>query len=534
MNDFTAGAVLAKAEGAADAVDGVCRLEITIDDPLLVPELLAYAPGPERNQYALTALRIGVLALKQAQGRLDADVIRNEGDRLLQTLEQRLVHHQHTVHDQVAVTLREYFDPKSGRFNERVEQLVKSGGELERVLRSQIGTSDSELAKTLAAHVGEQSVLMKILRPGETEGILNSLSVAMKTALEAQRNAIVSEFSLDNGSGALARLVKELTDRHGELATGLKESVDEVIGEFSLDRPDSALSRLVSQVESAQRKISSEFSLDEQGSALARMKKELEQLIEKNHKDNDEFRAHVRESLAALRARREESLKSTRHGLEFEQAVCDFVTASAHAAGDVVEHVGATAGLIKNCKTGDAVVTLGPEHAAAGSRIVIEAKQQASYTLAAALAEIEAARKNRKAGVGVFVFSKRTLACEVAPLARFGNDIVVVWDCEDAASDVVLSAALSLARALCTRAHADRKALDIDLDRMQKAMLEVEKQVQGMDEIRKCAQTIRNSAERIEERARLVSENIVRATRTLNEETEAICTLAAAVELKTA
>jgi hypothetical protein len=525
MNDFAAGAVLSRGHTAEVETSGVCQLNMTVDDALIVPELLAYGPGPEREKYALTALRIGVLALKQAQGRLDADVIRGEGDRLLATLESRLTSHQRSVQEHIAATLREYFDPKSGRFNERVEQLVKTGGDLERLLRSQIGQSDSELAKTLASHFGEQSTLMKILRPSETEGILNSLSLAMKAALESQRNAILAEFSLDNGGGALARLVKELTERHGQLANGLKESVDEVIGEFSLDKPDSALSRLVGQVEIAQRKISSEFSLDAEHSALARMKKELEQLIGKHNKDNDEFRAHVRESLAALQARKEESQRSTRHGLEFEQAVCEFMASSAQAAGDIVEHVGHSTGLIKNCKTGDAVLTLGPEHAAAGSRIVLEAKQHASYNLAQALAEIEQARKNRQAGVGVFVFSKRTLAADIAPLARFGNDIVVVWDYEDASTDVVLSAALSLARALCARAETDKKQLDLDLERMQKAMLEVEKQVQGMDEIRKCAQSIRSSAEKIEERARIVSDNIVRSTNILNEETEAICGL---------
>ena len=112
-------------------------------------------------------------------------------------LEDRLGNHQRTVQDQVAGTLREYFDPKSGRFNERVEQLVKSGGELERLLRTQIGASDSELAKTLAAHVGEQSTLMKILRPSETEGLLNSLSLrdAESARNAAQRDPLASSRS---------------------------------------------------------------------------------------------------------------------------------------------------------------------------------------------------------------------------------------------------------------------------------------------------------------------------------------------------
>jgi hypothetical protein len=520
MNDLATGAVLVHESPAFS--ESVCRIDVLVDDPLIVPELLAHLPGSEREKYVLTALRIGVLALKQAQGRLDADVIRGEGERMLATLEERLTSHQRSVQDQVAGTLREYFDPKSGRFNERVEQLVKDGGELERLLRTQIGASDSELTRTLAAHVGDQSALMKILRPSETEGILNSLSQAMQKALETQRDAILCEFSLDNCGGALARLVKELTARHGELANGLKESVDEVIGEFSLDKPDSALSRLVGQVENAQRKISSEFSLDEQSSALARMKHALEQLIEKSNKENDEFRLHVCASLAALQARKDESFKSTRHGLDFEQAVFEIVAESGQAAGDIVQHTAGTTGLIKNCKVGDVVITLGPEHAAAGSRIVVEAKQDASYGLARALTESEQARKNREAEVGVFVFSKRSAGAQIAPLGRYGNDVVLVWDCEDPASDVTLSAGLSLARALCARAGAAREQVAIDFERMQRAMLDVEKQVQGLDDIRKNAQSIRSCAEKIEDRARIICDNIDRATRTLNEETDAI------------
>ena len=142
MNDLTAGAVLAHAGASELDSANACHLELTIDDATIVPELLAHSPGPDRERYALTAIRIGVLALKQAQGRLDADVIRGEGDRLLATLEERLGSHQRTVQEQVAVTLREYFDPTSGRFNERVEQLVRDGGEIERVLRTQIGTSE--------------------------------------------------------------------------------------------------------------------------------------------------------------------------------------------------------------------------------------------------------------------------------------------------------------------------------------------------------------------------------------------------------
>src|SRR5687768_8312766 len=128
MNDLAMGASIARASSTA------CRLELDLDDPMIAEALLAYPNRAEREAYATTALRIGVQALNQAQGRLDADVVRGEGERILGALAAELEAHKRTVQEQVGLSLREYFDPKSGRFNERLEQLLRSGGDLERVL----------------------------------------------------------------------------------------------------------------------------------------------------------------------------------------------------------------------------------------------------------------------------------------------------------------------------------------------------------------------------------------------------------------
>src|SRR5215207_8827983 len=97
MNDLATGAVLTQESGAVYDPQDVCRVDVLVVDPLVVSELHAFPAGSLREKYVLTALRIGVLALKQAQGRLDADVTRGEGERLLSTLEDRLVSHQRTV-----------------------------------------------------------------------------------------------------------------------------------------------------------------------------------------------------------------------------------------------------------------------------------------------------------------------------------------------------------------------------------------------------------------------------------------------------
>lgn len=61
---------------------------------------------------------------------------------------------------------------------------------------------------------------------------------------------------------------------------------------------------------------------------------------------------------------------------------------------------------------------LGPDHMAAGTRIVIEAKQDSNITLSQALAELDIAKKNRSAAIGIHVFSKGYAPDTVEGLTR--------------------------------------------------------------------------------------------------------------------
>src|SRR4051794_10052468 len=68
-------------------------VELHVTDRESLAELLAVPEGPVRDEYALSALTIGLLAMKNAKGQVDADTIRREGDRLLSTLEAKLSLH---------------------------------------------------------------------------------------------------------------------------------------------------------------------------------------------------------------------------------------------------------------------------------------------------------------------------------------------------------------------------------------------------------------------------------------------------------
>jgi hypothetical protein len=221
-----------------------------------------------------------------------------------------------------------------------------------------------------------------------------------------------------------------------------------------------------------------------------------------------------------MTARRTEADRSTRHGGEFEESVYAHLAADARDAGDVPTRTGETTGLIKNCKVGDCVVELGPDRVAAGARIVIEAKEAANYDLKQALEEMETARKNRGACVGVFVSSERTSKADIPRFGRFGDNIVVRWDADSPGTDAYLDAALSLARALATRGATAGSARAADFQVIEEAILEIEKRSQNLDEVQTSAETIKKAAERISERVRLTQEALERQVMRLRDRVE--------------
>ncbi len=522
-------------------------LELTVYDPDTIAELSLYVDRDAREQFVLKALRIGILALRQARGQIDAELVRRESERLLETLQSRLNEHSNLVHERLTSILKDYFDPKDGRFPERVDRLVKQDGELETVLRRQIGNEDSQLCKTLTAHFGQESPLMQLLSPDQSQGLMAALQQTLDSQLATQREHVLKQFSLDNKDGALSRFIRELTDRQGQLSEKLHRKIDEVVKEFSLDNEESALSRLVRNVDRAQRTITREFSLDEETSALSRLKKMLENtnnaihnhlslddessplarlkrellvLLNEHREINQKFQEEVKGTLQAMAARRQESKRSTRHGLEFEDALFALVQYESQRIGDIATRTGNTTGQIKNCKVGDCVIELGPDSVAAKATIVVEAKEKESYNLAKAREEIEIARRNRNAQVGLFVFSSRSAPEGIEPLTRYGQDVVVAWDSEDQSSDIYLRVGLTLARALCVRSQQERAGQRIDFSAIDQAILEIEKRVRTFDEIEKLTKTIRSNSEKILKKIAPTRKSLDRQVKVLRDETE--------------
>jgi hypothetical protein len=492
-------------------------LHLSITDPEVARALTEAGEGRERQEFALTALRIGILSLKAARGTVDGATVRNEGDRLLVTLEERLSSHRQVLDEVLGGMLRTYFDPASGSFTDRVQRLLRQDGELATVIGGQVEAARRSLDTLFQQHFGEDSELRRLLSPEEGNELMEALRAQMTLALQRQSEAITAEFTLDRPESALSRLVRELKDRHGDLERNLGEKVASVVGEFSLDDEDSALSRLVGRVESAQRQISAQFSLDNPESGLTRIVQRIETFERAQTERSHEFEKRVTAMLEKLVTRREESRRSTLHGSEFEDRVGEQLRAHCLGADDVLDAVGGTTGVIPRCKVGDYVVSLGPESAAPGAAIVVEAKASGVYTLKSTLDEADQARRNRGASVCLFVHASRTAPAGLPELHRWGSDVVVVWDEDDPATDVRLKAAYLVVKALAVRAGKHDEEDAASLAEMDAAIEAIRKQIAGFEEIQTSARTVVSGGEKILKRAELMSQEIERRLLALQE-----------------
>ena len=479
-----------------------------VSDPEVLLALSEYTDNTARTQFLVTALKVGVLSLKAAKGTLDGDTLRREGERVMDEMGSKLNAWRSKFEERVTGTLHHYFDPQQGMFEERVRRLTHADGELASVVRLQVNEAQSTLGKVFEQFIGENSQLFKMLDPTGENHLVASLQRSLDASVQNQNEAILGQFSLDNKGGALVKFLAELTAKHGDLTSALSRNMEVVVAEFSLDKEDSALSRLVNRVETAQRGLTAQLSLDNEDSALHRLHRMFRDHEERVMRHSLELSSKVDNAVQLMSARRDEAAKSTRHGIEFEAALGEHLRDILQGTGDIVQDTGATTGVRPNCKVGDHVVTIGPEKTASGARIVLEAKESASYDLARTLEEADVARINRQADVCVFVHSTKTAQPSIPTFQRFGRDIVVKWDSDDQSSDVWLKAALMVATALSVKAASHDQQDAASFEKIDKAIERIRKQLEGFDEINTFANSSKSAAEKILNRARIMQDTL--------------------------
>ena len=122
------------------------------------------------------------------------------------------------------------------------------------------------------------------------------------------------------------------------------------------------------------------------------------------------------------------------------------------------------------------------------------------------------------------MFSKNAAPDGVEPFVRYGNNLVVLWDPEDAVSDLFVKAALSVARALVVRETHESAESEHALNSIELATRAIEKQIENVSQIKTWAETIKGNGDKIADRAGKMQEALQKQVEELDEQLSAMKT----------
>lgn len=486
----------------------------------------------QRRSLVTDAWTVGLRALVNAHRQAEEARLADIGKSLLADVDRELETYVVRQQDVLVEILRRYFDPKDGQVAVRIEGFLKDGGDLAKTMEKYLSPEHGALARTLAKELGENSALLRRLSPTDSEGIVQIIESKLRQALDQSHAAVTKALDPLHQDGAVARFLTTLRKDMEKADDDRSKQLTLVTKALDANDPQSLINTLVRETQSARVTFLKTMNADEPGSPVAVLRSSLTTLLESHAKAQAErfvafderqgkIEQYLRDSVARLEERRRGDATSARGGASFEDAVVGFVQRAVQGAPVLVDRTGATVGSRPHCKVGDQVLRFTSESAFAGASLVVEAKHDASYTVSKALAELEVARANREAHVGVFVMAKSHAPPGFPEMARYGRDVLVIWDDTDETTDPYLHAGLILGLALASRQQRPAEEGNV------KALSDIENRIQAEldrhDKMRKLTERIRRDAESLDEELRKGDDKLNTLLKNAKKTLKALC-----------
>ncbi|MGI8534379.1 MAG: hypothetical protein ACR2LP_05825 [Candidatus Limnocylindrales bacterium] len=300
----------------------------------------------------------------------------------------------------------------------------------------------------------------------EFEGLLQRTQAVNERAAKELDGLLRQNFA--DGDGRLPRTLERFLGDRGQLHGLVADLFDET-------RRDSAIGRM--------RTLLGGY-FDGDASRLAQLldPTRLGSPLHQFRSEVSEGFAKVHEQLAAIEAgsaaRAAERARSAAKGADFEATVGGILAELARGAGDLLDRTSDEAGAELRSKKGDFLLTLdGRLSRGTELRVVVECKDR-SISGRQMREELEAAKRNRGACVGLVVFSEAHAPAGIAPFDVRGGDVycVLATDAPQAAS---LEAAVRLARLLALTSIRDKES-EMDTAALRVALDKIRAQIEAI------------------------------------------------------
>jgi hypothetical protein len=460
-------------------------------------ELFGPLNEAQRQGLAIDAWGVGLRALTNAYRQAQEARLTEIGHELQSHLDKQLGAYLDKQQAVFTRELKSYFDPRDGKVAMRLERFVSDGGDLDAKMSRFLAPNHGDLAKTLAAQVGENSPMFKRLSPTDGQGVIATIESRLREALSDNQSRIARALDPLAEDGAVARFFRALRAEMEGASHDQAKQLAAVTKSLDANDPSSLMSRLTSDMQSMKLSLSESMNPKKPGSAMELVTTQLAALIGGLAEQQSKLDRDVREALVRHEERKRGLDKSPSGGLNFEDEVVRRARIATNGVAATVEATGNRGGHKGKVKVGDAVIRYTEESAYAGSALVIEAKRDASCTEVDALKELKEARENRKATAGLFVMAKSHASPSFPAFSRHGNDILVIWDDTDESTDGCLQGALFLGMALAGKSL--RGPNQNEINALADLEDELGKEVTRINEMRRLTTMMRNNLTRLED-----------------------------------
>lgn len=190
------------------------ELSLTVKDENIIKYLIAYE-APHREDKALEALKVGVIAILSASPCLDTKVVEEKFGEI----EKDIREYCDTFKKSLEGELKKYFEKEKGDIPTAINSALGEKGTLSVLLKEYFNTETGKVRLLLQKELGPGSVFINTLDPTNKESVISKIEQAVNNELAKTTTDLTDQFSLDKTDSGMSRVKKIFEEKVEEIKT---------------------------------------------------------------------------------------------------------------------------------------------------------------------------------------------------------------------------------------------------------------------------------------------------------------------------
>ncbi len=188
------------------------NLNLTVGEDCVVKYLMRY-DSPQREEKALEALKVGVIAILSAGPSLDTKVVEEK----FSEVEGKLKNYAEEFKNNLGKDLEKYFEKEKGDIPAVLNKFFGEKGALSECMKQYFDSENGKISTLLKNELGSGSSFAKSLDPANKEGVISRIEETVQKRLTDSLEGLTKQFSLDKEDSGMSRIKKVIEGKINEI-----------------------------------------------------------------------------------------------------------------------------------------------------------------------------------------------------------------------------------------------------------------------------------------------------------------------------